>query len=89
MFNSFWGHIMTHRFNSFWDHIMTLSLPLNDELYEPSLIKDLVYLDIAEGNPQEGLERLPHSLLVPKYNSLDYILILANTPNSRAYGGQS
>ena len=62
---------------------MTLSPPSNDKFYESSLTEDLVYLDTADENPQEVLERLPHSRLVPKYDRLDYIL--TNPPNSRAY----
>ena len=45
---------------------MTLSPPSNDEFYESSLTKDLVYLDKADENPQEVLEHLLHSQLVPK-----------------------
>ena len=70
-------------FNIFWGNIMTLSPHSNNEFYESSLIEDLVYLDILDGNPQEVLKRLPHSRLVPKYDRLDYIL--TNPPNSTTY----
>ena len=75
--NSFWGHTVEPY------HVITLSPPSNDELYKSSLIQVLGYLDIADGTFQAVLEHLPHSLLVPKYNRLDYIL--TNPPNSRAY----
>ena len=51
---------------------MTLFPLLNDECYASSLIENLVCLDIGDGNPQEELEHWPHSLLVPKYDLLDY-----------------
>ena len=66
---------------------MTLFPPLNDECYESSLIEDQVCLDTDDGSPQEELEHLPYSVLVPKYAHLDYIL--ANRANSRACCEQS
>ena len=70
-------------FNIFWGNIMTLSPHSNNEFYESSLTEYMVYLDTVDGNSQEVLESLPYSLLVPKYDHLDYIL--TNPRNSRAY----
>ena len=61
---------------------MTLSPFSNEEYYDLSLGEDLVCLDIVDEIFQQGLEHLQHSLSVPKYGHLDYIL--ANPPNNRA-----
>ena len=51
---------------------MTLSLSLNDEYYESSLVEDLVCLGIVHEISQQGLKHLQQSLLVPKCGCSDY-----------------
>ena len=59
----------------------------NDKYYGSSSVEDLVSLGIVDEIPPLGLERLQHSLPVPKCGCSDYRL--ANPPNNIASCNQS